>query len=159
MQAKYINPFLNAAINLFQEYLGIPLKHKPPFVNNDTQNLNEVSAIIGLAGETIGAVVLSFDRNTAVRIISKLSGIPYQALSNEVIDGVGELVNIIAGNAKKDLKDFRIDVSLPGVITGNRYKINWPKDIPVITIPFESSFGNFTVNVSLKDMDPSDVLQ
>ena len=154
MQSKYINPFLSAAVNLFQEYLGIQLKHKPPFVNLDSQNLNEVSAIIGLAGETAGAVVLSFDRETAVRIISKLSNIPYQALSNEVIDGVGELVNIIAGNAKKDLKDFRIEVSLPGVITGNRYKINWPKDIPVITIPFESNIGNFTVNVSLKDMDP-----
>jgi chemotaxis protein CheX len=153
MQAKYINPFLSASINLFQEHLGIPLKNLPPFVNNDNQNLNEVSAIIGLAGETAGAVVLSFDRDTAVRIISKFSSIPYQALSNDVIDGVGELVNIIAGNAKKDLKDYKIDISLPGVITGKSYKINWPKGVPVITIPFQSSYGNFTVNVSLRDMD------
>ena len=75
----------------------------------------------------------------------------YLALSREVIDGVGELVNILAGNAKKDLLDFRIIISLPGVITGNKYKINWLKDVPVITIPFESELGDFTVNVSLKD--------
>jgi chemotaxis protein CheX len=73
-------------------------------------------------------------------------------LSNEVLDGVGELINIIAGNAKQDLLDFRIEISLPGVITGNSYKIRWPEGIPVVAIPFTTELGPFTVNVSLKDI-------
>lgn len=151
MQAKYINPFLTASINLFRNFLGIEVTNDTPYINADAQNLQEVSAIIGLAGDTVGAVVLSFSRETAVQMVSHFSAQKYQAISKEVIDGVGELVNIIAGNAKKGLKEFRINISLPGVITGNQYKINWPKGVPVITIPFKSSYGDFTVNVSLKD--------
>ena len=152
MQAKYINPFLKASVNLFKNYLGVELTNDPPFINKDAQNLNEVSAVIGLTGDTIGAVVLSFTRESAIQVVSKLASQKYVALSSDVIDGVGELVNILAGNAKKDLLDYKIDISLPGVITGNQYKINWPRGVPVITIPFKSDIGNFSVNVSLKDI-------
>lgn len=152
MKAQYINPFLHAAVNLFKEYLELKVSNGKPFVREDPQGLDEVSGIIGLAGETQGAVVLSFSRDTAIQIVSRFAGHTFTALGSEVIDGVGELINIIAGNAKKDLLDFRIEISLPGVITGKSYKIHWPENIPVITIPFSSDLGDFTVNVSLKDL-------
>ena len=151
MKAKYINPFLDASVNLFKEYLGISVRGLNPFVRKDPTVLEEVSGIIGLAGETTGAVVLSFSRETAMNIVSVFSGKTYTALTNEVLDGVGELVNIIAGNAKKDLVDFRISISLPGVIVGPGTKIHWPEGIPVITIPFDTNLGSLTVNVSLKE--------
>ena len=152
MRAEYVNPFLKASINLFKEYLGLQAVAGKPHLLGDPQDLDAVSAIIGLAGETRGAVVLSFSRETAMRIVSKMAGQEYKMLSNEVLDGVGELINIIAGNAKKDLLDFRIEISLPGVITGNSYKIRWPEGIPVVSIPFTTELGPFTVNVSLKDI-------
>ena len=151
MQVKYINPFIKSSLNLFKVYLGLDVKAGKPFLRKDPQDLEEVSGIIGLAGQTAGAVVLSFSRTTAINIVSKFAGNIYSALTNEVIDGVGELVNIIAGNAKKDLEQFRIEISIPGVITGHSYQIHWPEGIPVIAIPFESNIGSFSVNVSLKD--------
>lgn len=150
MKAEYINPFLDASMNLFKTHLMFSIKNKTPYVNQDSQNLNEISAIIGLAGDIMGAVVLSFTRDTALAMATRFSGQKHSAVSKEVLDVIGELVNIIAGNAKKDLTDFRIEISLPGVITGNKYKINWPHGVPVITIPFESDAGEFTVNVSFK---------
>ena len=152
MQAKYINPFLKASLNLFRDYLGLELKAGKPSVLADPEKLSEVSGLIGLAGETTGAVVLSFSRETAIKLISKMEGHTYTALGNEVLDGVGELINIIAGNAKKDLTEFRIEISLPGVITGDTYHIHWPAGIPVVAIPFESDVGQFSVNVSLRDI-------
>jgi chemotaxis protein CheX len=152
VRAEYINPFLKASINLFKEYLGLQAVAGKPHLLGDPQDLDLVSAIIGLAGDTRGAVVLSFSRETAIRIVSKMAGQEYKALSNEVLDGVGELINIIAGNAKQDLLDFRIEISLPGVITGNSYKIRWPEGIPVVAIPFTTELGPFSVNVSLKDI-------
>ena len=152
MKVKYINPFISATVNLFTEYLGIKLEGGKPFVLSDPQNLMEVSGIIGLAGETVGAVVLSFSRETAITVISRMENTTYAALGSEVIDGVGELVNIIAGNAKKDLLEFRIEISLPGVVTGKAYQIHWPEGVPVVGIPFESEVGPLSVNVSLRDM-------
>ncbi|MCK5673085.1 MAG: chemotaxis protein CheX [Spirochaetales bacterium] len=151
MKAKYINPFIVASMNLFKDYLGLEVESGTPYVLEDPQALNEVSGIIGLAGETTGSVVLSFSRDTAINIISKFAGHPYQALGSDVLDGVGELINIIAGNAKKDLLDFKIVISLPGVITGNDYRIHWPEQVPVISVPFTTSAGDFTLNVSLRD--------
>jgi chemotaxis protein CheX len=151
MKAVYINPFIAASINLFRDYLGIQVKEGKPYLNQDPQNLREISGIIGLAGETRGAIVLSFDRSTALKVSGKFANREFNAITSDVIDSVGELVNIIAGNAKKDLLDFKINISLPGVITGKSYKVSWPTGIPVITIPFESEYGNFTLNVSLKD--------
>src|SRR4030042_7127525 len=109
MKAEYINPFLEASINLFKSHLKFDVVNKPPFVNQDSQNLNEISAIIGLAGDIIGAVVLSFTRETAIAMATRFSGKKHVAVRKEVLDAVGELVNIIAGNAKKDLMDFRIE--------------------------------------------------
>ena len=153
MKARFINPFLAASINLFKDYLGIEVRGLNPFVRLDPHKLEEVSGVIGLAGDTLGAVVLSFSRQTAMNVVSVFSKRSYTALTNEVLDGVGELVNIIAGNAKKDLEEFRIQISLPGVIVGSSYSIKWPDGVPVITIPFDSNLGSFSVNVSLKDSD------
>lgn len=150
MKAQYINPFLIASMNLFKNYLGVDCSSGAPFINHDPQNLDEVTGIIGLAGETVGAVVLSFSRDTAIGIASKMAGKKYLNLSNEVIDIVGELVNIVAGNAKRDLLEFRINISLPGVLIGEGSKIKWPASVPVITIPFQSEVGAFSVNVSLR---------
>lgn len=152
MQAKYINPFVKATVGLFQDFIGISITPQTPYLRTDPNDLEEVSGIIGLAGETAGAVVLSFSRESAIRVVGKMVGHPYQAMTNDVIDGVGELVNIIAGNAKKDLNEFRVDISLPGIVTGKSYQIHWPEGIPVIAIPFDSEYGHFSVNVSLRDM-------
>lgn len=151
MQVKYINPFTKATVNLFKNFLEVEIEPGKPFLKDNPYDLEEVSGIIGLAGETTGAVVMSFSRETAITAVSKMEKTNYQAMSRAVIDGVGELVNIIAGNAKKDLTDFRIDISLPGVVTGNSYQIHWPEGIPVVTIPFTTDVGPLTVNVSLRD--------
>ena len=71
MKAQFINPFLHASINLFKEYLGLDVRHSKPNVLQDPQDLGEVSGIIGLAGETQGAVVLSFSRETAISVVSR----------------------------------------------------------------------------------------
>ncbi len=150
MKTKYINPFISASLNLFRGYLEVKCESGKPYLNKEPQNLNEISGLIGLAGETQGAIVLSFTRETAIGMASKMVGRPYIGMTNEVLDVIGEFANIIAGNAKKDLMDFRIAISLPGVIVGKSTSIRWPEGIPVITIPFVSELGEFSLSVSLR---------
>jgi len=137
-------------MNLVKNYLGVECSSGAPYINQDPYNLDEVTDIVGLAGETVGAVVLSFGRDTAIGVASKMAGEKDLNLSNEVVDIVSELANIVAGNAKKDLLEFRISISLPGALIGEGSKIKWPSNVPVISVPFESELGPFTVNVSLR---------
>ncbi len=74
MKAKYINPFLQASLNLFRNYLGVECATSAPYLNPDPKNLDEVSGIIGLAGETSGAVVLSFGKDTAIKLAVVMAG-------------------------------------------------------------------------------------
>jgi chemotaxis protein CheX len=152
MQVKYVNPFISATANLFRNFIGVSVEPQKPYLKKENHNLEEVSGIIGLAGETVGAIVISLSRDTAIAAVSKMEKAPHRALSKDVIDGVGEMVNIVAGNAKKDLLDFRIEISLPGVITGYEYGVHWPEGIPIVVIPFKSEIGNFSVYVSLRDI-------
>ncbi len=152
MKVKYVNPFIEATVNLFRNFIGVSVDPQKPHLKEEKDNLEEVSGIIGLAGETVGAIVISFSRESAIQAVSKMEKSPYRALSKDVIDGVGEMVNIIAGNAKKDLMDFRIEISLPGVITGTEYGIHWPEGVPIVVVPFDSEIGKFAVYVSLRDL-------
>lgn len=150
MNGEYVTPFLNATENLFREHLGLSLETGMPHLVEDNHYLSDVSGIIGLTGEVTGALVLSFSSEMAIKIISQFAGDKYAALDRVVIDGVGELVNIIAGNAKKNLSLLHISISVPGVVTGNRHQMNWPEDVPIISIPFYSNLGDFSINVALK---------
>lgn len=151
MNVEYINPFIKASEYLFKEYLELELEVGKPYLVEDS-GLDEVSGIIGLAGETTGAIVLTISRKTSIELVSLFAKHQYKFLSNEVLDGVGEIVNIIAGNSKKYLEDFKVSISLPGVVTGKEYNIHWPENVPIIGIPFYSDLGRITLNISLKDI-------
>jgi len=63
---------------------------------------------------------------------------------------IGELVNIVAGNATTAI-DGSIDISPPVVVYGQNHNIAWPKTIPVIAIPFTTAMGPFEVAVCFKE--------
>jgi len=71
------------------------------------------------ASETTGTVVLSLYRETAIKIVSKFASAKYTTLTYSILGGFGDLINIVAGNTIQGLEDFKIVISLPGVITGS----------------------------------------
>jgi len=74
----------------------------------------------------------------------------FEKLNDDVTDAVGELANIIAGSAKKNLTDFKITISLPTVVLGAEHSIFEPKDVLSMIIPFQCDAGKFDVAVNLK---------
>ncbi len=154
MNVKYINPFIKATIETFKGFLNVDLKAGKPtlFSYKDSNIKYDISGIIGLAGEVRGAVVISFPKLVALKIVSTFLSQDIKIFGDDVIDTVGELVNIIAGNAKRDLEEFRIMISLPSVIKGPNHQINWMQGVPVILIPFKSEYGDIYLLVSLKDI-------
>lgn len=149
MNAEYINPFLQSTLTFFRDYLSMEIENYKPYLEREPDNISDVSALIGLAGEVKGTIVLNFSRNTAIEIGTLFAGVRYRALSRDLVDAVGEMVNIIAGNAKQYL-DQRIEISLPGVIIGEKYKFRWERGVPVIAIPFMTRYGGLRVLVSIK---------
>jgi len=154
MNVKYINPFIKVTQEVFSQFLGIDVKPGKPFLfsHTETKLHYDISGIIGLAGEVIGFVIISFPKNVALHSVSRLIGAETDNFDELVVDSIGELINIIAGNSKREMEEFRIVISLPSIVRGANHQISWISGVPVICIPFECEFGDFYVFVSLKDL-------
>ena len=151
---QYIQPFIKVCKNVFQNFVGMTVEAKLPyFMEKDAVSEWDISAIIGFTGEACGAVVISLKQDFAIKITGVLTGAEYSGLDDDVVDAVGELINIIAGNVKQELEDaFRLIISLPTIVKGKEHSINWPDNrARVICIPFTiSDAGDFMLFVALE---------
>jgi chemotaxis protein CheX len=150
-EVNYINPFIEAAQSAFKSMANEIAVRKSLSLKGDNHQNSGVSGIIGLAGESMGSVVLSFDEATAIKVISKIMGTSYSEVNADVIDGIGELANIIAGDAKNRLtqKGYKFDVSIPRVVSGRQYFSTQTRNVPCIVIEFTIPSGSFKLEVSL----------
>jgi chemotaxis protein CheX len=138
---KYIQPFITVCSDVFRDMTGYVLEAGYPFfMTRDQAQDWDISGLIGLSGEAKGAVVLSMKTALAAQITGKLTGKKHNSLDNDVIDAVGELVNIIAGNVKQKLEDqFNLIISLPSIIKGPGHEIVWSGEhIRILCIPFKA---------------------
>jgi|ERR1700677_4724700 chemotaxis protein CheX len=152
INVDYINPFIEATIHTFQTMCGVVPTRQRIFLKGEGEEVYGVSGIIGLGGEATGAVVLNFPEAVAVRTISKFVGEEIPSITAVVVDGVGEITNIIAGEAKNRLiqKGYKFEIGLPKIVTGRSYITAQNKSVPCIVISFASEFGKFCLEVSLK---------
>ena len=151
---QYIQPFINVCKSVFKDLIGKEIEAKiPHFLEKDAATEWDISGIIGLTGEARGAVVISMKDDLAMKLTGILTGKVYNVLYDEVVDAVGELINIIAGNVKQELEDaYRLIISLPTIVTGKGHTINWPNGhARVICIPFSySKTENFILSIALE---------
>ena len=151
---QYIQPFIKTCTSVFHEFVNLnPEAKMPYFLEKDAAAEWDISAVIGLTGEARGAVVISMKDELAIKITGILTGRVHSVLYDEVVDAVGELINIIAGNVKQELEDaFRLVISLPTIVTGKGHTIAWPEgQARVICIPFTiSDKDSFVLSVALE---------
>jgi len=154
---KYIQPFIDVCKNVFKSFIDVELREGRPFCT-ETKKIFEwdISAVIGLSGEAQGAVVISMRNELAIRLVDIITGSKHTSVGTEVdkevIDAIGEISNIIAGNAKKGLEnDFHVNISLPTIVKGNNHLVGWPHfQTRCICIPF-SIFDDdsFTLSIAI----------
>ena len=149
MRTEYINPFITSVRNAFQTMLSIEVQRGAPYLRTTAASDLCVSGVIGLSGDAVGTVVLNMSKEVALGIASVLLMEEFTELTADVIDAVGELTNVIAGAAKSKLKEFRLGVSLPNVITGSAHTIHFPKDVSPICVPFTTAWGPMVLEVGL----------
>lgn len=151
MDASYITPFINATTNVFETMLALPVTVGKPHIRETIPNeAYDVSGIIGMSGDVIGTVMLSFPLDSALKIVEKFTGMKIDVNSEDFGDAIGELVNMISGAAKAKFEGKNVSISCPSVVIGEGHKIQQPSDSICISIPCESECGHFAVEVSFK---------
>ena len=151
IKAEHVNPFIKAAIDTFQTMANLKAIPGKICMKDKLTSAYDVSGIIGLSGGAKGLVALSFPHASALAVVQAITG-EKKVKESRIIDSIGELANIVAGAAKKDLSQFKIKISLPTVITGANHSINGPVDAMGLVVPFEYIGGKFDLAVCFKSL-------
>lgn len=148
-----ISAFVNSTSNVLSTMAGMESSVQKPELKTDPQPSYDVSGIIGFTGDVAGSVVISFHEKTAIEIVKAFTMEEYEVHDEDFIDAIGELCNMIAGNAKKDF-GLSTNISIPNVVIGPGHTISRMRDVPCIVIPCSCPVGDFAVEVNIKQLVP-----
>ena len=65
MDPTYITPFIVSIQNVFSTMLNLPVQVKEPRIKTGSESGADVSSIIGMSGDVVGSVILSFPTESA----------------------------------------------------------------------------------------------
>lgn len=150
MKAEYINPFIQSVSEVFENMLQCTVEMGSVGIAAARKGPQDIIGVIDLSGTANGSVAVRFPIKTALAVVGKMIDTEFETVDSSVIDGVGELVNVVAGNAKAKLEGHSLSVSLPTVVRGDVYCLSNSRDIVWLELPFSSPLGDFTLAVSFK---------
>ncbi len=152
MNADYINPFLNAAVNVLTTMAFVNPKAGKPFLKKGNKAQGDISGIIGLTGHTKAVVIFTFTKEAALKIVSSMLGESYTELNQDICDAVGELTNMLSGDARRALaeKGYIFEAGLPSIIKGPGHEIVNLTSGPTVVIPFDVDGATFVVEASFE---------
>jgi chemotaxis protein CheX len=152
----YVRPFVKSTLHTFKDFVGFDLVAGHPHFSGRTLDFErDISAVIGLSGAVRGAVVVSMRKDFALKITDTLVGTQHDDLDDDVVDAIGEIVNIIAGNIKQHVEGGeQIVISLPTVVKGKDHRFAWPgKTTRILCISFKHGSESFFL---LADMEKTE---
>ncbi len=155
MNVEFINPFITAAVTVLETMAFVKPKAGKPYVKQENQGVGDVTGILGITGngnKLRGSMAVSFSEKAILKIVSNMLGEEHESIDDGVKDAVGEITNMISGQARKELseKGHSLEASIPTVVSGKGHSINHVK-VPSIVIPFELEEGNFAVDVCFEE--------
>jgi len=156
VNAKYVNPFIEAAMKVVNQIAGIEVRRGHLSYKAKVEPTYGVSIIIGIYGYLVGQIVYSLDAALAERLVDRLLGNKSpQEKKIMFIDTLGELANMITGHATALLnqsKDMSLKITTPAIATGERLSINLvPK--PALVLGLYTQYGPIEISVALEEQD------
>lgn len=149
MDVELAKPFVKAAMDVIGTMAFITPRAGKPFVKKNSIATGDVTGLVGLTGGEgkRGSVSISFQKGCAVAMVKNMLGDDIQDIVQDVKDAVGEITNMISGQARAGLaeKGLVLQGSTPTVIMGDNHSITHIAKSPIMAIPFETDAGNFTI--------------
>lgn len=99
-----------------------------------------VTAMIGVHGNVTGFVVVNMTDLVAMKTVGGLLQEEFEKISVQVVDGIGEIANMIAGSIKARIAKTEYafgQITVPSVIVGRGYQVAFGKGSNFLTVSFE----------------------
>jgi chemotaxis protein CheX len=149
-KVTFINPFLMAAEEVFEQVTRQPLRTGAPALQPAPFRSEGLTVHIGLTGQVLGDVYFCVAEATALQIASAMMmGYPVTALDEVASSAIAELGNQIAGNAVTKLAEanYRCNIA-PPLTFGAGLEVT-SRSPSTLVVPMHSSFGDLILRLAL----------
>ncbi len=113
-----------------EEVFGMMLGVSVESVGREETGLEDettmMTAMVGLAGAVSGTCAVLVREAGAIRMAGGMSGMDLDAVDDTVLDGLGEISNMLAGAWKAKIPELNVAcmLSVPTVVTGTQYVVH-----------------------------------
>lgn len=152
MRIELLNPFIVAAGEVLNQELGVKANRGKLSLQRDTYVSDDITVLISLVGDIWGVAIISLSFDTAKTIVSHMLGEEITEFNELAQSGVGELGNVITGQAATKLAQagYKADISVPTMIVGKGSRIS-TFDIDRLIVPLETEFGVVSLTLALRE--------
>lgn len=152
LKVEFVNPFLEAAVEVFEAETNQKLEKGPLSVNKSSITSQEVSVLLGITGGIHGQVIYGMSSKTAKKIASEMIGRSVPLLDELAQSAISELGNMITGLATAKFSDIYSNLAItpPTLIVGMNVLIS-TIDVQRLYVVLTSEFGIIEVSIALKE--------
>jgi len=154
MKSEHINPCIEATVDTYKTMLGsVPVRNGKLEVKTGIFPVADCMGVIGLTGKVRGAMMIGMKEEVACKTVGMFLEKEISSIDADVLDGIGEIINIIAGAAAAKLADFKIGLGLPTVLAGKDHQMFSDINSPWIIIPMKTEEGGeFQVAITMEEV-------
>lgn len=152
MKAVYINPIYIAARDVFQNMFSIELERGNLQVDEKIVPRNSINVSIGITGDLTGIILFSFPEEMVFNLVEEMSGMEFKEFDKFMASAIGELANIITGNAMSNLSEsgYSCDIVPPQITVGVNKSFSTASK-KILIIPMQAERDSFDLFISIKE--------
>ncbi len=147
-----INAVTTATTSVYSMMANLEVEPQEPEDHADPEPVNGVVAVLGFTGDWLGTGMLYCSERFACRVGSAMIMTEVSEVNGDVLDGIGEMANMILGNFKEAMETHvgPLQLSVPTVVYGKNFSTRTPLKAIWTIIPFKSGDETFEVRVCIK---------
>ena len=136
---------------VFSTMLNTEVSAGEPCQQTDPPPLNGVMALLGFTGDWVGTGVFYCQESLACKLSSIMLMSEISEITNDVLDGIGELANMVLGNFKDHLEPVagHLAISIPTVVYGRNFQTRTTAHRDWLVVPFVAGEDTFELRVCL----------
>ncbi|MBC8591434.1 chemotaxis protein CheX [Wansuia hejianensis] len=152
MKAEYVNSFFAATQDVFRLMLDLEVKRGDLKVIEGLTSSKDANIILGVTGDLKGTVFFSFPKDMTLKMVNIMAGMEMDEIDVFVSSALGEVANIIGGNAITNLTNYNYicDITPPQIIVGQHKSISMANE-KALVIPMETEIGEFDIAIFLPE--------
>lgn len=157
MRVEHVNAFYVAIQEVFKLMLDLGVEKGELRIVEDMVSSKDANVLLGITGDLKGSILFGFSNNMALKMVNIMSGVDMDKIDTFVSSALGEIVNIIGGNAVTSLSNYNYmcNIAPPQIIVGKYKSISMASERSLL-IPLNTEIGKFDVNIFLAETKNED---